>query len=75
MLGLLITIAMIVFAFKVCGWCLGLCGKLLGGIFSLVGYLIIGVIAVTVFGFAIVAIPIIFIIGLVTVIALIVRAV
>lgn len=67
MLGLLITIGLIVLSFKLCWWSLKLCGKLLGGIFSIVGYILIGVLGVTVFGLAVAAIPIILVIGVVAI--------
>lgn len=73
-MGIIFTILMICVLFKVCGWILKLCGKILGAAFSLVGYLIVGIIAVAGFGVAIIIIPIVLIVGIATVIGLIAKA-
>lgn len=68
MISLLITIAMIVVSLKFVGFLLKVCGKLLGGIFGIIGYLLIGVFAVSVLGLAVMAIPIILIVGIIIVV-------
>ena len=73
-MGIIFTILMVCFLFKICGWMLKLCGKILGAAFSIVGYLIVGIVAVAGFGVAIMVIPIVLIIGIVTIIGLVARA-
>lgn len=68
MLGWIIVIGLVILSFKICGFVLKLCGKLLGGIFSIIGYFLIGVLGVAGFGIAFVAIPIILVIGIATII-------
>lgn len=72
-MGIIFTILMVCLLFKVCGWMLKLCGKILGAALSLVGYLIVGVIAFAGFGLAIIVIPIVLIVGIATVIGLIAK--
>ena len=68
MLGFIVIIALLVLAFKFVGFLLKICGKLLGGFFGILGYALIGVIAVGLFKIAFVAIPIILVIGIATII-------
>lgn len=68
MFGFIVIIALLVLAFKLVGFLLKICGKLLGGCFSLLGYAIIGAIAVGLFKIALVAIPIILVIGIATIV-------
>lgn len=72
-MGIIFTILMVCLLFKICGWMLKLCGKILGAAFSLIGYLIVGVIAFAGFGLAIIVIPIVLIVGIATVIGLIAK--
>lgn len=67
MLGYIVIIGLLVVAFKLVGLLLRICGKLLGGIFSLLGYAFIGFLAVGLFKIALVAIPIILVIGIATI--------
>lgn len=68
LIGILITIGLIILAFKVCGFFLKIFGKILGGIFSIIGYLLIGILAVSVFGIAVAVLPVILVVGVATVI-------
>lgn len=72
MLTLLFVILIIVGLFKLTGAIFHVAGKILGGVLGLIGWLILGGLAVTLFGLALYVLPIILIIG---VIALIVAAV
>jgi len=72
MLSLLIVILTIVILFKLTGFAFHIAGALLGGIFSVLGWLILAVLAVSAFGLALFIVPVILIAG---VIALIVAAV
>lgn len=69
MFGILITIGLIVLAWKLCGWCLKICGKLIGGIFSMIGYILIAVLAVAGFGIAVFIIPVILVIGVMAIVS------
>lgn len=71
MLTLIVVILLIVGLFKVTGFVLHIAGKVLGGILGIIGWLILGGIAVSLLGLAIYALPIILVIGI---IALIVAA-
>lgn len=72
MLTLFIVILFIVGLFKFTGFIFRIAGRLLGGILGIIGWLILGGIAVSLLGLAIYALPVILIIGI---IALIVAAV
>lgn len=72
MLTLFIVILFIVGLFKLTGFIFHIAGRLLGGILGIIGWLILGGIAVSILGLAIYALPVILIIGI---IALIVAAV
>ena len=50
MLSLLIVILVMVVLFKVTGFMFHIAGKLLGGIFGIIGWLILGGLAISVFG-------------------------
>lgn len=64
---ILISILLLWLMIKTTGFLLCLCGKLLGAVLSIAGYLILGVILVTGFGLALVFVPILLVIGLITV--------
>lgn len=72
MLSLLLLIAFVVILFKLTGILFRIIGRVLGGILGVVGWLFLGGLAVTVFGFALFVLPIVLIVG---VIALIMAAV
>ena len=62
---MIIVIALMVVLFKVTGFIFHIAGKLLGGILGIIGWLILGGIAVTIFGLALFVVPIILIVGIV----------
>ena len=67
--SLLIIIGILALMFKVTGFFFRVCGKILGFVFSGVGYLVLGFLAVGVFGIALFIIPVIFIAGIVSICA------
>lgn len=69
MLGLLLVILFMVILFKITGFVFHIVGRLLGGILGIFGWLFLAALAVTVFGLAIVFIPVILLIGAVALIA------
>ena len=64
MISLLIVIGILALMFKATGFCFRLCGKLLGIMFSVIGYLFLGGLSVGVFGIALFIIPVIVIAGI-----------
>lgn len=69
MLSLLIVVFMMVILFKITLFMFRVVGKILGGILGVIGWLILGGLAITVFGLALFALPIILIVGIVALIA------
>ena len=65
LISMLIVIVLMVALFKVTGFIFHVAGKLLGGILGIIGWLILGGIAVTIFGLALFVVPIILIVGIV----------
>ena len=57
-MGILLTILFVVVFFKLTGLFLRVCGKLLGIVLSLFGYVLIGMLAIAALGVAMNAIPI-----------------
>ncbi len=68
MLSFLIVILVMVVLFKVTGFMFHIAGKLLGGILGIIGWLILGGLAISVFGLALFVLPIILIVGIVALI-------
>lgn len=68
MLSFLIVILVMVVLFKVTGFMFRIAGKLLGGILGIIGWLILGGLAISVFGLALFVLPIILIVGIVALI-------
>ena len=66
-LSLLVVIGILALMFKVTGFFFRVCGKLLGFVFSGIGYLFLGGLAVGVFGIALFIIPVIFIVGIISI--------
>ncbi len=60
---------MMVILFKITLFMFRIVGKILGGILGVIGWLILGGLAITVFGLALFALPIILIVGIVALIA------
>ncbi len=69
MLGLLIVILMLVILFKITFFIFRIVGKILGCILGVIGWLILGCLAITVFGLALFILPIILVVGVVALIA------
>lgn len=69
MISLLIVIFMMVILFKITIFMFHIAGKILGGILGVVGWLILGGLAITVFGLALFALPIILVVGIVALVA------
>lgn len=63
MLSLILVILIIVGFFRLTGFMFRIAGRLLGAIFSVLGWLIIAALAVALFGIALYALPVILIIG------------
>ena len=63
MLSVLFVIFMMVVIFKLTGFVLRIAGRLLGGILGIIGYLILGGLAITALGLAVFALPVILLIG------------
>ena len=68
-MGIVFTIIGLVILWKVTWFFIKMLGKLIGAAFSLFGYLLLGVLSVAGFGLAVIAVPVILIIGVVTVIS------
>ena len=69
MLSIIFTIFLLWGVFKLTGLIFKICGKLIGGIFGLIGYILIGVLAITVFGIAVAFVPILIVVGIVAIVA------
>ena len=61
------TIIMMIILLKLTGWFLRVCGRLAGCILRFLGFLFLGGLAVTAFSLAVVAFPIILVIGIITI--------
>ena len=69
-IGIIIIIAAMVILFKITAFILKIIGKAIGLVFGLIGYILLGVLAVFAFGMAMIFLPIIVICGLGSIIAL-----
>lgn len=69
MLSLLIVVFLMAILFKITFFWFRIVGKILGGILGVIGWLLLGGLAVTVFGLTMITLPIILIVGLVTLVA------
>ena len=67
-MGILLLILCMVLFFKFIGFLFRITGEIIGGIFSLVGFAVIGVIAVAVLGITLRALPVILILGIIAII-------
>ena len=74
MLAVILTILLFGSVLKLTGFFLKLFGKLIGVAFGLIGYIIVGVLAVTVLGLATVIAPILIGIGIVAIVMLVIGA-
>ena len=68
-MGIILTILMLVLFFKITGFILKVLGAILGAVLSLLGYLLIGVIGVVLFGLAIFIIPVCLVVGLIAIVS------
>ena len=66
-LSTLLVIGILALMFKVTGWVFGLFGKLLGILFGGIGYILIGILAVGILGIAFFIVPIIVIVGIISI--------
>ena len=73
LISLAICILALVVMFKITGFFLGLFGKLLGILFSGLGYVLLGIVLISVIGATMVIIPIIFIVGIISIITNLIR--
>ncbi len=69
MVSLLIVVFLMAILFKITFFMFHIVGKILGGILGVIGWLLLGSLAVTVFGLTLITLPIILIVGFVTLIA------
>ena len=67
LMGIIMTILMLVLFFKITGFILKVLGAILGAVLSLLGYLLIGVIGVVLFGLAIFIVPVCLVVGLIAI--------
>lgn len=67
-MGILFTIIMMTFALRVTGFILRIVGKMFGSIFGFIVFLMIASFAVKVIGYALIAVPIIMVIGIIGII-------
>ncbi|MCI1305720.1 MAG: hypothetical protein LKG40_05790 [Lachnospiraceae bacterium] len=68
MLSFLILILFVIGLFKLTGVILHIAGKILGGLLGIIGWVILGTLAVTLFGLALYALPVVLVIGLIALI-------
>ena len=73
-MGIIIVVAAMLILFKITAFILTIIGKVFGFVFGLIGYILLGVLAVFAFGMAMVFLPIIVICGLGGILALVSRA-
>ena len=73
-MGIIIVVAAMLILFKITAFVLKIIGKVFGFVFGLIGYILLGVLAVFAFGMAMVFLPIIVICGLGGIFALVSRA-
>lgn len=74
MFSLLIMILLMGAIFKVSFCFLGIFGRLIGGLLGIVGYILLGILAITVFGIGFIALPVILVIGVLSIVGLIFKA-
>ena len=63
-MGIIIIIAAMLILFKITAFILKIIGKVIGIVFGLVGYILLGVLAVFAFGMAMIFLPAIVVLGL-----------
>ena len=75
MMEILALILMLFVLFKITGFFFHIAGKVLGCVFGIIGYVLIGVLYVAAFGMAIAFLPVILLIGIAGIAALIAKPV
>ena len=73
-MSLLLMFVSVLLMFKLTGFPLRVCGRVLGVIFSLVGYLLLGLLLMPLFSAALFVIPTLLVIGAVTVLGWLISA-
>lgn len=73
-MSLLLMFVSVLLMFKLTGFLLRVCGRVLGVIFSLVGYLLLGLLLMPLFSAALFVIPTLLVIGAVTVLGWLISA-
>lgn len=68
MLSILFTLFLLWGVFKLTGLIFKICGKLIGGLFGLVGYILVGVLAIAGFGIAMAFVPVIITVAIIAII-------
>ena len=69
MISLFLMILFVILCFKITGLIFKVIGSLFGWIFGIIGWLVLAGLAVTVFSLAVIAVPIILIVGIAALIA------
>lgn len=72
LISILILVGVLALAFKLTGWAFRICGKILGFIFSIIGYILIGVLGVSIIGTALIVIPLVLISAIIAVVGAVV---
>ncbi len=73
-MAIFLTVVSVLLMFKLTGFLLRVCGRVLGVIFSLVGYLLLGLLLMPLFSAALFVIPTLLVIGAVTVLGWLISA-
>lgn len=73
-MAIFLTVVSVLLMFKLTGFLLRVCGLVLGVIFSLVGYLLLGLLLMPLFSAALFVIPTLLVIGAVTVLGWLISA-
>ncbi|MCQ2400943.1 MAG: hypothetical protein MJ059_03345 [Lachnospiraceae bacterium] len=72
LISIIITVLLFAGIFKLTGWLLRIVGKIFGAVLGVIGYTILGFLAIGAFGLAIIALPIILVAGIAAVLLLII---
>ena len=65
MIGALLTVLVVIGVFKLTGWTIKVCGKILGIVLGLAGAVIVGMLGITIIGLAVFMLPVIVIAGII----------
>lgn len=72
LISIIITVLLFAGIFKLTGWLLRIVGKIFGAVLGVIGYTVLGFLAIGAFGLAIIALPIILVAGIAAVLLLII---